>query len=120
MSESAIERTKKRLFEEGLEAAIGRKAPDISSKPVKIDGAFEARLIALAQSDPPEGRSRWTVRLLAHKAVEQDLIGSIFAISVQRILKKRISTSPKEVLEGQFTTEDARVRLRRLYQTNNM
>jgi len=50
-------------------------------------GEFEARLIALAYSEPPEGRRRWTVRLLAEKAVEPDLASSVSHMTVQRVLK---------------------------------
>lgn len=89
MSERTIERVKKRFFEDGLDVALERKPPDNSSRSIKLDGAFEARLVALAQTDPPDGRCRWTVRLLAEKAVELELVDSISAMSVQRILKKK-------------------------------
>jgi hypothetical protein len=55
---------------------------------VTFDGAFEARLIALACSETPEGRQRWTVRLLAEKAVELSLTPGVSHMTVQRILKK--------------------------------
>lgn len=83
-----IEHLKKRFVEEGLDAALERKCPDKPSRPVVFDGAFEARLIALACSEAPEGRRRWTVRLLAEKAVELDLAPNVSPMTVQRILKK--------------------------------
>ena len=83
-----IEHLKKRFVEEGLEAALERKQPDRSPREVIFDGAFEARVIALACSDPPEGRRRWTVRLLAEKAVEIELARNVSHMTVQRILKK--------------------------------
>jgi hypothetical protein len=67
--ESTLERLKKRFIEEGLARAVERKQLEGPQKDIKLDGAFEARLIALAYSPAPEGRARWTVRLLAEKAI---------------------------------------------------
>ncbi len=53
-----------------------------------MDGRIEAQLTLLACSDPPEGRSKWTVRLLADKLVEMEVVDSISHMSVQRLLKK--------------------------------
>jgi hypothetical protein len=90
LGESTLERLKKRFLEEGLSKTLHRKPLDTSSRAIKLDGVFVARLIALACSPPPEGRGQWSVRLLADKAVELNLIDSISAMSVQRTLKKRI------------------------------
>jgi hypothetical protein len=84
----AIEHLKKRFVEEGLEAALERKPREKPPREVIFDGAFEARLIALACSDVPEGRRRWTVRLLADKAVELRFAASVSHMTVQRVLKK--------------------------------
>jgi transposase len=84
----AIEHLKKRFVEDGLEAALERKLREKPPREVTFDGAFEARLIALACSDVPEGRRRWTVRLLADKAVELSFAASVSHMTVQRILKK--------------------------------
>jgi hypothetical protein len=65
-----------------------RKSRDKPPRDIKFDGAFEARLIALACTDAPEGRTRWTVRLLADKAVELNFAESVSPMSVQRTLKK--------------------------------
>jgi hypothetical protein len=86
--ESTLERLKKRFLECGLERAIERKPLETPQKDIKLDGAFEARLIALACSPAPEGRARWTVRLLAEKAVELEYVDAVSAMSVHRILKK--------------------------------
>ena len=59
-----------------------------SCGPPKFDGAFEARLVALACTPAPSGRSRWTVRLLAEKAVELGLAEAVSPMTVQRVLKK--------------------------------
>jgi hypothetical protein len=84
----AIEHLKKRFVEEGMESALERKPLEKPPREVTFDGAFEARLIALACSEAPEGRQRWTVRLLADKAVELDLAPSVSHMTVQRVLKK--------------------------------
>lgn len=83
-----IEHLKKRLVEEGLDAALERKKPDKPPREVTFGGAFEARLIALACSEAPEGRRRWTVRLLAEKAVELDFASKVSHMTVHRVLKK--------------------------------
>ncbi len=83
-----IEHLKKRFVEEGLDAALERRPPAKSPRSVTFDGAFEARLIALACSGPPEGRRRWTVRLLAEKAVVLRLTPGVSHMTVQRTLKK--------------------------------
>jgi len=83
-----IEHLKKRFVEEGLEKALVRKPRVRPPREVIFDGAFEARLIALACSDVSEGYQRWTVRLLADKAVELNFAPSVSHMTVQRILKK--------------------------------
>jgi transposase len=84
----AIEHLKRRFVEDGLEAALERKPREKPPREVTFDGAFEARLIALACSDAPDGRRRWTVRLLADKAVELSFAASVSHMTVQRVLKK--------------------------------
>jgi hypothetical protein len=82
-----IDRVKKRLVEEGFDAAINRRKGDrIYAK--KTDGDFEAHLIALSCSEPPAGFARWSLRLLADKVVELNYIDSISHESIRRILKK--------------------------------
>ena len=83
-----IEHLKRRFVEDGFEAALNRKPREQPPREVIFDGAFEARLIALACSDAPEGRRRWTVRLLADKAVELKFAESVSHMTVQRVLKK--------------------------------
>ena len=83
-----IEHLKKRFVEEGLSAALERKPREKPPREVIFDGAFEARLITLACSKAPEGRQRWTVRLLAEKAVELNIAPSVSHMTIQRILKK--------------------------------
>ncbi|MBI5439550.1 MAG: helix-turn-helix domain-containing protein [Nitrosomonadales bacterium] len=83
-----IEHIKKRFVEEGLEAALDRKPLEKPPREIEFDGAFEARLIALACSGAPEGCARWTVRLLADKVVELKISESVSHMTIQRILKK--------------------------------
>ncbi len=81
-----VYRTRKRYYQEGLDSAINEKSR--SGAPPKIDGIVEAQATLLACSDPPEGRSTWTLQLIADRLVELKMIDSISAMSVHRILKK--------------------------------
>ena len=74
--------------EKGLEATINRKKRDTPPVPAKVTGEIEAHIIALACSDPPEGYSKWTLRLLADKTVELGYISSISHVTVSSVLKK--------------------------------
>ena len=84
---------RRRYSEEGLDTAISRKKRKTPPVEPKITGDVEARIIALSCSAPPEGRSRWSLRLLADKAVELQYIDSISHEAVGRLLKKRTKTS---------------------------
>lgn len=86
VSRTTICRIRKRYCDFGLEFALNEKPR--SGAPPKIDGRVEAELTVLACSDPPEGRSKWTLRLLADKLVELEVVDSISHMSVQRTLKK--------------------------------
>ena len=83
-----IDRVKKRFVEEGLDVALhGRKGQRVYEK--KADGDFEAHLVALSCSQPPEGFSQWSLRLLADRVVELNYIDSISYETVRRVLKKK-------------------------------
>jgi transposase len=86
-----IDRIKKRFIEEGFDAVLERK-PSTREYERKADGDFEARLIALSCSEPPEGFSRWSLRLLADKVVELQIVDSISYETVRSVLKKRLKT----------------------------
>jgi transposase len=87
ISMKKIDRVKKRFVEEGLDVALnGSKGERIYKK--KADGDFEAHLVALSCSDPPEGFARWSLRLLADKVVELEYIDNVSHETVRRILKK--------------------------------
>lgn len=83
-----VENIRRRFVEEGLEATINRKKRCRPPRERILDGAKEARLIALCCGNPPEGRARWTLRLLADKLVELDIIESISHETVRQTLKK--------------------------------
>ncbi len=91
VSRSTVERVRTRCVEEGPDAAL-RPRPSRTPPLRKLDGAQEARLIAVACSPPPEGRKRWTLRLLADKAVELDIVDAVSYETVRRTLKKTISS----------------------------
>ena len=77
------------LTNQDIESYLKRKKRETPPVPAKVDGKVEAQIIALACSEAPEGHSRWTLRLLAEKAVELKIIDSISHVRVQQILKKR-------------------------------
>jgi hypothetical protein len=87
VGDSTVHRVRQAFVEESLEAALNAKRP-INRQYRKLDGAQEARLVALACSAPPEGRLRWTLQLLADKFVELKLVDSIGRDCVRTTLKK--------------------------------
>jgi len=81
--------TIRRTFAEtGLETALRRKKRMTPPVPAKITGDIEARIITLSFSAPPEGQSKWTLRLLADKVVELEIMENISYVSVGQILKR--------------------------------
>ena len=87
VSLSTAHRVRQRFVEEGFEAAVfGKPAPDRLYR--KLDGAGEAKLIATACSEAPEGRSRWTLKLLADKLVALGVVDTISHECVRQTLKK--------------------------------
>ena len=83
-----VENIRRRLVEEGFEAALNRKKRCRPPREKILDGEREAKLIALACGRPPEGRKRWTLRLLSDKLVELDIVEAISYETVRRTLKK--------------------------------
>jgi transposase len=92
VSQPTIARVRRKFVEEGVTAALNRRAPRRAYRR-KLDGAQEAHLIALACSTPPEGRGRWSLRLLADRMVELEHAEEISYQTVRRLLKKT-SSSP--------------------------
>jgi transposase len=89
---TTVERIRERFVEHGLEAALVRKQQDRPSRERKLDGQAEARLVALACSDPPLGRARWTLRLLADQLVELEVVDTVSTETVRQVLKKMNSS----------------------------
>jgi hypothetical protein len=86
--ENTVGKIRQHFVKQGLEAALSHKKQDYPSRAPKFDGTAEAHLIALACSQPPEGRSRWTLKLLADKAVELEIVDSVVPETVRQTLKK--------------------------------
>ncbi len=93
ISPRKVDRVKRRFVEEELEIALGGRQGRREHYEVKADGEFEARLVALSCSQPPEGYSQWSLRLLADRAVELEYIDSVSHETVRRVLKKTKSNS---------------------------
>ena len=79
---------RRRWVEEGLEAALRRKKQDCPSRLRKLDGKAEAKLVATCCGPAPQGRARWTLRMLAGKLVELEVVDSISPETVRSTLKK--------------------------------
>lgn len=82
-----------RFVEVGFEACLARKKQTTPSRAVLLDGEKEAKLIAIACSEPPQGHAKWTLRLLAERLVELKIVDSIAHETVRRTLKK-INSNP--------------------------
>jgi Homeodomain-like domain len=90
-SASMLYRVRKQLVEEGFEAVLSRKQRATPAVPRIFDGEREAKLIALACSEPPKGRVRWTLRLLEEKVVELKIVDKASDNTIGRVLKKTFS-----------------------------
>jgi transposase len=84
---ATVERVRRQFVEEGLEAALERRKPRREYLR-KLDGDGEAHLIALACGQAPQGRSRWTLRLLADRMVALEYVDTVSKDTVSRVLKK--------------------------------
>ena len=91
VSVATVARERKRYCEEGLEIALMPKKPGLPRRRV-LDGRAEAHLIALSCSDPPLGRERWSMRLLADRMVELGHVEALSHETVRRTLKKTASS----------------------------
>jgi transposase len=87
VSTRTIERVRERLVQQGLESALNRAEPS-RVKSRTIDGENEAHLIALSCGEPPEGRSRWTLRLLGQHMVELGYVENVSHETIRQALKK--------------------------------
>lgn len=91
VSQPTVARVRKQYVEEGLAAALNRRPPAREYRR-KLDGTQEAHLIALACSTPPPGQARWSLRLLADRLVELDIVATLSHQTVARTLKKTRSS----------------------------
>ena len=88
---SMVERVRRRCVEEGIESALNRKK-QLRRRQKRLDGEGEARLIAMACGEPPEGRAVWTLKLLADQLIECEIVETISTETVRRVLKKTNSS----------------------------
>ena len=107
-SASMIYRVRKQLVEEGFEAVLSRKQRAMPAVPRIFDGEKEAKLIALACSEPPAGRVRWTLRLLEEKVVELNIVDKASDNTIGRVLKKH-SQAPSQRAMGDPTQGEQRL-----------
>lgn len=98
VSQSTVSRVRKQHVEQGMEAALNRRAPRREYRR-KLDGQQEAHLVALVCGPPPTGHARWSLRLLADKLVELVEVESVSYQTVRRVLKKTCS-SPGNAASG--------------------
>lgn len=90
---SNVERTRKRFGQHGLAAAVGEQPR--AGRPAKLDGKAEALVVALACSQAPEGRTRWTLRQLAERLVGLEVVEEVSHETIRRVLKKTSSSRGK-------------------------
>jgi transposase len=88
---ATVQRARERFYEGGLQTALERSKPDRVYRR-SLEGRAEAHLIALACSEPPQGRNRWSLRLLADKAVELGIVEKVSHETVRKTLKKTNSS----------------------------
>ena len=85
---NTVARVRKHFVTGGLDAAFGRKARETPPVPPKIDGHVEAHLVAIHCGPPPEGRARWTLKLLAGELKARNLVTEVSIETVRKALKK--------------------------------
>ena len=88
---SMVERVRRRCVEDGIESALNRKK-QLRRRQKRLDGEGEAGLIAMACGEPPDGRASWTLKLLADRLVECEIVETISTETVRRALKKTNSS----------------------------
>ena len=106
IAKATLARLRQRCCEVGPLKALERKKQEAVSRPRKLDGEGQARLTALACSDPPEGCARWTLSLIAERLVELEVVDSISRETVRAELKKRVQAVAEEVLVHSSAGED--------------
>lgn len=92
VSEGSVRKYRKQYATEGLEGVLLRKKRTVPPVPAKVTGEVEAHIIATCCSEPPEGKTEWTMQMIADKIVLMGIIDSISDETVRRVLKKRRSS----------------------------
>jgi transposase len=95
-AERTVFAIRQRFVEHGFDAALERKARERPACLPLLDGEKEARLVQIACSTPPPGRSRWTLKLLAARMVELDVVDAISTTTVMRALKKTVEAKTSQ------------------------
>ena len=95
---ATIARVRQQLVEEGFDSVLTPKRSPASARPRIFDGAGEAKLIALACSEPPKGRARWTLSLLEDKVVELNIVARASDNTIARTLKKYAQTASETAI----------------------
>ena len=88
VSPTTVQNIRNSYVKKGLEATLTRKKRETPPVPAKVTGDVEARIIALTRNDPPEGYSKWSLRLIADKCVELNYMDSVSHTTIARVLKK--------------------------------
>lgn len=88
---ATVERVRKRCVQEGIDSALNRRE-QVNRKKKVLDGEAEAKLIAIACGEPPQGRTRWSLKLLADELVELQIVEAISPETVRLALKKTHSS----------------------------
>ena len=95
VSELTVRKVAQQYRAEGLDSTLTPKRSETQHPPVKLDGAVQARITAIACSTPPEGHSGWTLVMIRDRAIELRLVDSISTEGVRKLLKKRLATPSK-------------------------
>ena len=110
VSRRTVENVRQRCVLEGLDAALGRKKRS-RERSVVLDGEAQAQLLAIACSEAPEGRSRWTLHLLRDELQRRKIVRSVSHETVRKVLKKRRQTlAPGDVVHSAEAGRRLRVR----------
>jgi transposase len=112
VTRQTVEHVRQRCVEQGLEAALERKKREHGPTLPILDGAKEAKLVAICCSKPPPGRRRWTLHLLADRLVELNIVESISPDTVRRALKKKRAEAVAQADVVHSAGAERRVRLR--------
>lgn len=95
VSELTVRKVAQQYQAEGLDSTLTFKRSETQHPPVKLDGAVQARLTAIACSTPPEGHSGWTLQMIRDRAIELRLVDSVSTEGVRKVLKKRLAAPSK-------------------------